>query len=128
VVVALGRQRERQTDLQISKLEANLVYRVSSWTIRAIQRNPPLLCVCVCVCVCVCERERERERERELELQALEPHVHMYIEVRGPLAEVDLPTLPPCSFWGSHWLSQLCRECLYLPRHLAPCPKPVFTF
>ena len=36
----------------ISKFEASLVYRVSSRTARATQRNPV-------------ERERERERERE---------------------------------------------------------------
>ena len=37
----------------ISEFEASLVYRVSSRTARAIQRNP------------VSKRERERERERE---------------------------------------------------------------
>jgi hypothetical protein len=40
---------------QISGFEANLVYKVSSRTARAIQRNP----------VSKNRRERERERERE---------------------------------------------------------------
>jgi hypothetical protein len=37
--------------------EASLVYRVSSRTARANQRNPvskKQIYVCVCVCVCVC--------------------------------------------------------------------------
>jgi hypothetical protein len=41
---------------QISEFEASLVYRVSSRTARAIQRNPVSR-----------EREKERERERERE-------------------------------------------------------------
>jgi hypothetical protein len=40
---------------RISEFEASLVYRVSSRTARAIQRNP----------VSKIPRERERERERE---------------------------------------------------------------
>jgi hypothetical protein len=39
---------------QISEFEASLVYKVSSRTARATQRNPVLK-----------NRERERERERE---------------------------------------------------------------
>jgi hypothetical protein len=42
---------------QISEFEANLVYRVSSRTARAIQRDP----------VSKNQRERERARERERE-------------------------------------------------------------
>ena len=42
------------------EFEASLVYRLSSKTTRATQRNLILknqkanMCVCVCVCVCIC--------------------------------------------------------------------------
>jgi hypothetical protein len=64
LIPGLGRQR--QVD---SEFEASLVYKVSSRTARAIQKNPVLkkilslspyiyihiyMCVCVCVCVCLC--------------------------------------------------------------------------
>jgi hypothetical protein len=52
LIPALGRQRQA-----ISEFEASLVYRVSSRTARATQRNP----------VSKNQRERERERERESE-------------------------------------------------------------
>jgi hypothetical protein len=42
---------------QISEFEASLVYKVSSRTARAIQKNPVSR-----------ERERERERERKREI------------------------------------------------------------
>jgi hypothetical protein len=38
LIPALGRQRQAD----FSEFEASLVYRVSSWTARAIQRNPVL--------------------------------------------------------------------------------------
>ena len=56
--------RQRQADL--CEFKASLVYRVSSRTGKATQRNPVLkkkkknfkfYSVCVCVCVCVCARE-----------------------------------------------------------------------
>jgi hypothetical protein len=46
---------------QISEFKANLVYRVSSRTARATQRNPALKYQT--------ERERERERERQRQRQ-----------------------------------------------------------
>jgi hypothetical protein len=46
--------------MRISEFEASLVYRVSSRTARAIQRNPVLKNQKP-------ERDREREREREKE-------------------------------------------------------------
>jgi hypothetical protein len=64
LIPALWRQRQ-----EISEFEASLVYKVSSRTARAIQRNPVSknkkpkkqkrtvvngVCVHVCVCVCVC--------------------------------------------------------------------------
>jgi hypothetical protein len=47
-----GRARSRQ----ISEFEASLVYKVSSRTARAIQRNPVL-------------KKKERERERQTDRQ-----------------------------------------------------------
>jgi hypothetical protein len=52
-------------DRRISQFEASLVYKVSSRTARAIQRNPVskknfnYILFKVCVCVCVCTRMRE---------------------------------------------------------------------
>jgi hypothetical protein len=61
------REHSRGKGQQISEFEASLVYKVSSRTARATQRNPdskkqkqnqppppPCVCMCVCVCVCVC--------------------------------------------------------------------------
>jgi hypothetical protein len=48
---------------QISEFEASLVYKVSSRTARAIQRNP----------VSKKKKKKERERERERETICFEP-------------------------------------------------------
>jgi hypothetical protein len=78
---------------RISEFEASLVYRVSSRTTRATQRNLVLenqptkqtkvnfslsyVCVCVCVCVCVTpssfsEEKQKREWERSCVREGLQ--------------------------------------------------------
>jgi hypothetical protein len=65
VVVAAAHAFNPSTwEAEAGRIEASLVYKVSSRTARTTPRNPvsknqkttttKKMCVCVCVCVCVC--------------------------------------------------------------------------
>jgi hypothetical protein len=79
------------TGRQISEFEASLVYRVSSRTARATQRNPVLKNQ---------KRKKKREKEKEICLRSCFDYLTQYLRELSGLTEKGFDLM---SYYGLHW-------------------------